>query len=199
MRRSTTRGAVIVIAVATGVVALLAACQQPAREKSTPGGDKPAPKPGLGPADIVPADLAPTEACGDAPLLTIEQVAKGERAGERIAFDVVPRATIFCTLMACVGPSGEHDPTSCCNQCGGGYEVAIADEFRLQFVGLPGGCGGYDCNVHCDPFGREPARAYRFVGVSKWTKRIDNGAIYDKAELTVEKFCAAPAAAPAAR
>jgi hypothetical protein len=170
-----------------------AACQQPARERSTPGGAKePAPKPGLGPADVVPAGLAPTEACGDAPLLTLEQVAKGDRSGERIAFDVVPRAQIMCTLMACVGDDGKHDENSCCNRCGGGYEVAIADELRLHFVGLPGGCGGYDCNVHCEPFGRAPARAYRFVGVSRWSKRMENGAIYDKAEFTVEKFCAAP-------
>lgn len=171
------------------VMLLTVACQQPARERSTPGGDRPAPVPGLGPAEVVPAEAPGPEACADAPLLTLEQVARGEQAGERVAFEVVPRAQIVCTLMACIGPGGQHDEESCCNRCGGGYEVAIADEFRLQFHGLRGGCSGYDCNVTCEPFGRAPTHAYRFVGVSDWSKRLDNGAIYDKSTFTVETFC----------
>lgn len=184
--------------VAAGALAAVsAACQQPAHEPSTPGGGlKAKPEPGLGPADMVPAAALAPDACADAPLLTLEQVARGEKSGERIAFDAVPRAQIFCTLLACIGPSGEHDPNSCCNQCGGGYQVEIREQFFLQFHGLGGGCGGYDCNVHCEPFGRSPAHAYRFVGVSEWSKRLDNGAIYDKSKFTVEKFCTTPETPP---
>jgi hypothetical protein len=185
------RRAALAAIVVAAAAAAAASCGQPAHEHSTPGGDKARPEPGVGPADVVPANLAPTEDCDDAPLLTLEEVARGEHAGERIAFDVVPAATIFCTLLACVGPNGEDDPNVCCNQCGGGYGVAIRDEFNLQFLKL-GGCSGYDCNLHCEPFGRAPTHTYRFVGVSAWSKRMENGAIYDKSAFTVEKLCAAP-------
>ncbi len=47
---------------------------------------------------------------------------------------------------------------------------------------------GVDCNLHCEPFGREPTHTDRFVGVSEWSKRLVNGAIYDKSTFTVEKY-----------
>lgn len=85
-----------------------------------------------------------------------------------------------------------EQPDACCNKCGGSYGVEIGLEFKLRFEGIVGFCGGYDCNLRCEPFGWKPTHAYRFVGVSAWSKRRDNGAIYDKSTFTVEKFCLAP-------
>jgi hypothetical protein len=46
-----------------------------------------------------------------------------------------------------------------------------------------------DCNMHCEPFGIKPTTPYRFVGKNNYTKRLTNGAVYDKVEFVVEKYC----------
>ena len=171
-------------------LALSAACQPAARSDHRGGPPAaPPPTPGLGPADTVPPDLAPATACADAPLLTLAQVARGERAGERVAFDAVPEPQVMCTAMACMSATGAVVDDACCNTCGGGYGLEHPHEFRLRFEGFAG-CTGYDCNLACAPFGRAPTRAYRFVGTSTWAPRRTNGAIYDTATFAVERVCA---------
>lgn len=174
------------------VLGAIAACQ-PAARTATPADDRPRPTPGLGPADAVPPDLPGPDACADAPLITLDELARGERAGERVAVDVVPQAMIMCTAMACYAADGAPAEDACCNECRGGYGVEVPGELVLRFEGLAG-CAGYDCNLRCEPFGRAPARAYRFVGTSAWARRGDNGAVYDTATFTVERYCATDAA-----
>lgn len=170
---------------------LVAACE-PAAHGNRGGGPPaaPPPTPALGPADTAPPDLAPAAACADAPRLTLAQVARGEQAGQRIAFDAVPEPQVICTAMACASTTGAAaDEGACCNTCRGGYGLELAGEFRLRFDGFEG-CAGRDCDLHCAPFGRAPTRAYRFVGTSAWSRRLANGAVYDKATFTVERVCA---------
>ena len=142
---------------------------------------------GLGPTDTVPAAAKPLDACNDAPLLTVEQLAAGEGDGQRVALDAVPEVNGMCTLLAC--------DSECCNQCGGNYGVALRRkpperDFELRFDGV-GGCGGMDCNFHCEPFGRKPATRYRFVGTNRY-KPAGVTSTYHQAEFAVEKFCVLP-------
>ncbi|MBI2393439.1 MAG: hypothetical protein HYV09_27900 [Deltaproteobacteria bacterium] len=157
---------------------------------SPPASSSPAPPrpvPGLGPEESVPT-LPGVEACADAPLVTLEQIADGAHAGERVALDAVPRAMVICTLLLCTG--GDEPPErTCCNGCGGGYELRLGERLLLQFANL-GGCGGMDCNLHCEPFGRRPTRRYRFVGKNEFTPRPESGAIYAKSRFVVERVCA---------
>lgn len=149
--------------------------------------DRPAPIPGRGPEDTVPPTALAQGQCDDATLLTLEAIGRGDGNGERIAFDTVPRAEIFCTLLACFKSGGGE--AECCNNCGGAYGVRVGDELHVRLTGLPGRCGGMDCNIHCEPFGIKPTTQYRFVGKNSYTKRLTNGAVYDKVEFAVEKYC----------
>jgi hypothetical protein len=157
-------------------IVVLAACSSSPTRPADPG-----PTPGSGAEDTVPATARPAGECDDAPLLTLEALQRGERAGERIALEVVPRPSIACTAMAC--------SRECCNRCGGEYGAEIANELRVRFTGIPGTCGGWDCNLQCEPFGLEPKTAYRFVGMNTFKPRGANGAVFDKSEFAVEKYC----------
>jgi hypothetical protein len=146
---------------------------------------EPVPVPGHGSEDIVPADVADLARCNDAPRVTLEQLAAGEHAGERVAVDLVPEPILDCTLMACrYGDerdrlmAGRKD--QCCNQCGGGYGVVMRRDQALWLLDV-GRCDGMDCNYHCEPFGWKPTHRYRFVGVTGSTSRL---------ELHVERYCA---------
>lgn len=133
----------------------------------------------LGPAEVVP-DAADLAACTDAPLTSFDELAVGTGAGERVAVDGVPRADVVCTALACPG-------AACCNECGGGYVLRDDDTHRIGLTGLEG-CGGMDCSLECKPFGREPTRRYRFVGVHTW-KAPGDGSIYADSRIAVERFC----------
>lgn len=143
--------------------------------------------PGLGPAETIP-DLPGPEACADAPLVTLDEIERGVRAGERVALDAVPKAETMCTLLYCIPPPGMSREDVCCNQCGGGYGLRVDNTLHLQFMNI-GGCRGMDCNLHCEPFGREPTHAYRFVGKNEFKPARESGAIYAKSMFTVEKVC----------
>lgn len=164
---------------------------------SPQGNAKPPPKPGRGPENVVP-ELPAADACADAPLVTLEQIADGAHAGERVALEVVPRAAITCTLLACVTtvyadeepPPPKKPEEVCCNQCGGMYEAQLGDRLHVQFTGLPG-CTGMDCNYHCEPFGTKPTQRYRFVGKNDFKPVGKSGAIYATSWFTVEKVCRA--------
>lgn len=145
--------------------------------------------PGLGPAEIVP-DLPGPEACADAPLVTLDEIGRGVRAGERVALEVVPRAEVMCTLLYCATPPGMSREDVCCNGCGGGYALRVDTSLLLRFENL-GRCSGMDCNLRCEPFGREPTHTYRFVGKNDFKPARENGAIYATSTFTVEKVCRA--------
>lgn len=140
---------------------------------------------GLGPENTVPAAALAPGACDDAPLHTLEDLAAGKGDGQRIALEVVPEVRGMCTLLAC--------ESECCNSCGGDYGANLRREpgdrdFELRFIGLAG-CGGMDCNFHCEPFGRKPTTAYRFVGTNVY-KPAGVTSTYHQAQFTIEKYCA---------
>lgn len=172
---------------------LLAACTPAAGPGPRNAGDA-SRKPGLGPAETIP-ELPGPEGCADAPLVSVEEMARGVRAGERIAVDVVPQAEVMCTLLFCTAPEGTPREEVCCNGCGGGYGVRLETRFHLQFANL-GGCSGMDCNLHCEPFGRQPTHPYRFVGKNEFKPAYESGAIYSKSTFTVEKVCRVEGTAP---
>ena len=188
-----------VTAAAIGVLGL-GACPPAERNVATPAAGPTAPTPGLGPAETVPTGLPGPEACADAPLITLAELARGERDGERVAVDVVPQAMVRCTALACYSALDGRpaQPEACCNECRGGYGWEISGEFHLAFADL-GGCSGHDCNLRCEPFGRAPTRAYRLVGTSSRSPRDSNGAVYDTAVFTVERYCATGDATPSTR
>ncbi len=130
--------------------------------------------------------------------MTLEAIADGAHAGEMVALEVVPEATIGCTAMACVPvvyedddpPPAKKPEEICCNQCGGSYGAALGERLRVQFVGL-GGCTGMDCNYRCEPFGTKPTQRYRFVGRNDFKPIGKSGAVYATSRFTVEKVCRA--------
>ena len=167
----------------------VASCSS-AAPSSTNAPNEPAPTPGRGPEEVVPASALEAGACDDAPLLTLDDMDAGKGNAERIAIDVVPAPNIMCTLLACYPASGSR-PTSkpsCCNQCGGGYGAQHGETLRITFVGFAG-CRGMDCNLHCEPFGLNPRTTYRIVGKNNFSKAYTNGAIYNKSSFIVEKYC----------
>lgn len=165
-------------------LALLGGC---ARRSTTPR-----PVPGLGP-EQVDVWLPPAkEFCADVHLLSLEELARGDGAGEVVAVEGVPRVSARCTDAACLGPDGRHDPSACCNECQGGYvldlEEAGALRLRVTLEGA-GECSGFDCNFACTPFGRKPTRAYRFVGLNSFTPAGESGAAHAKSIFAVERVC----------
>jgi hypothetical protein len=154
---------------------LLIACAP----RSSPDGSRE--KPGLGPKEVVPTAALAPGACDDVPLYTLEDLATGKGAGERIAVDLVPRPGVACTDLWC--PNSE-----CCNGCGGSYGAHLAQpELELRLEGFAG-CTGMDCNLHCEPFGRAPTTRYRFVGTNTFTPAGTN-AVYREVAFSVERFC----------
>jgi hypothetical protein len=179
-------------AVIAVVVVMVAACGPAAPSSNDPVRARP--KPGRGPADVVPTTALAPDQCADAPLVALDDLRKGTGDGQRIAIDVTPQPETICTLLACVGPDGEENgPDVCCNSCGGNYGHRDGLEFSLALDGLAG-CGGMDCNFHCEPFGTAPTHAYRFVGVAKYTPRGVT-AVYDQVAFKIEKYCTIAAAA----
>lgn len=114
------------------------------------------------PADMGPAQRFPDapgpDACGEAPLVGLDELAGGGMAGRTVAVEGVPLANVRCTMLQC----GEDE---CCNTCEGEYDLRTPDPERHRVIlqGLEG-CSGYECAYDCKPFGREPQRRYRFVG-----------------------------------
>jgi hypothetical protein len=151
------------------------------------GGDSPTP--GHGPRDVVPTTTAPAGACDDAPLVTIDQIAAGEHAGERVAIDLVPQTDMACTELLCTAPGGRNP--ECCNRCNGSYGVSRnatdATGIRIE-LGI-GSCVGMDCNFTCEPFGWAPTHRYRFVGKNVFSPP-GTSAVYARSQLRVERYCA---------
>lgn len=149
---------------------LLAACQAPQRQLQNPEERY---------------IYAPPEPCADVPLLTSEQDARAAvDAGSEVAVEgvPVPSDSVECTAKGCF----EDDP--CCNECHnfGGHRVTLRGPDGAPFVvGMTlGGCGGPQCDMSCQPFGRHPQTRYRFVGKVHEPLR-------DKWVMKVERFCRA--------
>lgn len=145
-------------------------------------------KPGKGPENTVPAMAGTLEECNDAtPVYTLADLAAGKGDGERIMIDLVPEVKGLCTLLDC----GDAE---CCNQCRGGYGARLvgqggAPDLELRLEGaMLAGCGGMECNFHCEPFGRKPVTTYRFVGTHTFTP-AGRESVYHKSVLAVERFC----------
>jgi hypothetical protein len=134
--------------------------------------------------DVVPADAAPLAECNDVPLVTLDQIAAGEHAGEVVAIDVMPAVDMICTHRRCMHKDGSK--VACCNRCGGEYQARLRDELLLRLD--VGRCGGMDCNIHCEPFGRKPAHSYRFVGTNAFESR-KSSEMYATSALHVQKYC----------
>ncbi len=140
---------------------------------------------GQGPEDVVPAAAQPAGSCDDAPVATLEQIADGAHDGARIAVDLVPESHGSCTEMSC-------NDGDCCNRCEGTYGAALRREppsraLELELQGFPG-CSGMECNVHCEPFGRRPSTAYRFVGTNTFAP-AGVTAMFNQSQFIVEKYC----------
>lgn len=118
------------------------------------------------PAELVPEGVA---RCDDAlPHLTVDTLTQD---AAQVAIEAVPQVGVACTELECT------DGRECCNSCGGEYSALIGG-FQVQLRGLPG-CSGMDCDVVCEPFGREPATTYRFIGAFTTADRV----------LTVDSYC----------
>lgn len=151
----------------------------------------PTDEPGNGPKDVVP-DLPAAEACADASSTTLEEMARGMHAGERVAFDGVPRPVITCTEIGCsVRAKGEWRPRPalCCNDCYGYYVIPFGEDFEVVLRGLAG-CSGMDCGYHCEPFGIQPAHKYRFVGLNDFRPKGKTSS-NDSSYVVVEQLCLA--------
>jgi len=149
------------------------------------GGAAPVAENADGPAEKTP-EAAAEEFCADVALVGADVEFQHVTYGEQIAIDGVPNAgPETCTTRPC--PKNEP----CCNRCNSSYVVTITGEARtataIQLAGLSG-CTGSECGVDCDPFGREPKRAYRFVG-----SLVDEPAVGGaKHVFAVKLFCALP-------
>jgi hypothetical protein len=128
-----------------------------------------------------PAPRDHTVRCDDAPLVTLDELAAGRHAGERIAFEAVPVADHTETLKSC----GQDYP--CCNHVVGSYMVELPGRVRIMLQG-PFRCSGTECEWHCEPFGDRPTSSVRFVGVNEI--ELASGAPWGaSAWFTVEKYC----------
>lgn len=133
-----------------------------------------------GPLERIPMAPGP-EACADVPLLTVAEIAAGAGDGEVIAVEGVPVALVTCTALLC-----DPDPSHCCNECSGGYALSDTYAHTLWLTEV-GNCGDRDCNLDCEPFGRKPTKAYRFVGKHAYTPRSRLGPA--RSIIHVERYC----------
>lgn len=149
---------VALILIVVGVVA----CARTAADRQAPAQGVPAPRaPELHPDGATDCDPALLRGFDELEAAT----------GTRIGLDGVPRVAVACTEKECT------DGRACCNACEGEY-VLLDDNRQVTLRGLPG-CSGMDCDTVCEPFGRAPTRAYRFVGAYDHAQRV----------LQVETFC----------
>ena len=169
-----------------GALGLLASCCPPPQPYVGPND-----KPGNGPDDVVP-NLPPVQACADAPLVTLEELARGVHAGDRVTVVGIPQPWIACEAKLC-WRQGEDDctrrPVRCCNPCGGEYTLELGDELKVALRGA-GRCSGMDCGYRCEPFGIRPAHKYRFVGVNDFHSKGETS-VWAKSDFAVEKVCLA--------
>lgn len=123
-----------------------------------------------GPDEVIP-DLPGAEGCAGVPLVTTDQLASGSPPdGLPIAVDAVPVAFTGCEPLDC-GPPTMTMPSDAPlharrverADCPAYYAIRIGDRFA-ELVDVPARCT-VACNIDCEPFGLEPTRAYRFVGV----------------------------------
>lgn len=96
--------------------------------------------------------------------------------------------SVLCTALFCGYPERESDGPVCCNKCSGGYDVE-ARGIRIYLFEI-GECSGYDCNWHCEPFGRNPKRKYRFVGYNEYKSATERRSAFAVSKFKVEKVCA---------
>ncbi|MBX7115233.1 MAG: hypothetical protein K1X64_12970 [Myxococcaceae bacterium] len=121
--------------------------------------------------------------CAGVPVLTLEQLKRGEGQEQRIAVDGVPTPLTMCTRMLC------PDGTGCCNKCKGGYVLHNDSDYRLSLTALPG-CTGTSCDLQCVPFAAKATQTYRFVGVHHHTV-ANNDTRFAASEIAVETYCPA--------
>lgn len=131
-----------------------------------------------GPAQV-PVWLPPAkEFCADVHLLTLEEIARGDGAGEVIAIEGVPVAVQRCEPASC------PVERPCCDACTGTY-VLQGDAGVVVTLEGAGRCEGSRCSFACTPFGREPIQAFRFVGLNSF----DGASRPVQSTLVVEKIC----------
>jgi hypothetical protein len=138
-------------------------------------------------------DVPSAEACSDVPVVTFEDIAHGDRAGELVAIDGVPKPYFehICTQMRCTDRCGHDLP--CCNGCSSDLILLRGRGLSQGFVKLVGPglqCGGFDCAMSCTPFGPRPKRSYRFVG------RYGPGEAGGRGTFSAERWCHVPVADP---
>ena len=142
-----------------------------------------------GPAERFPEVPGP-EACSDVVEVTLDELGEGKGHGEVVAVEAVPIAFVICTSMYC----SPESPEICCNECKGSYVLRKERSHRVFLSGL-GHCGDMDCNLDCQPFGRKPTTAYRFVGKhtfepgGKYTS-------YASSIIAVDRFCSTASSGP---
>ncbi|MBL8920961.1 MAG: hypothetical protein JNJ54_19010 [Myxococcaceae bacterium] len=134
----------------------------------------------LGP-EQVPVWLPPAkEFCADVHLLTLEEVARGDGAGEVIAVEGVPEVAQRCVPATCPAER------PCCEDCRGEY-VLSSDAGVVVTLEGAGACSGSRCSFTCAPFGRRPVQAFRFVGLNS----LDAESRPVRSIFVVEKVCGA--------
>lgn len=128
-----------------------------------------------------PVEAPSVDKCSGVPVLTLEQLKRGEGNGQRIAIEGVPQPLTMCTRMLC------PDGTGCCNKCKGSYVLHNDSDYRLSLTALPG-CSGTACDVQCVPFAAKATEAYRFVGVHQHTAASKDNS-FAASEIAVETYC----------
>ena len=130
-----------------------------------------------------PPETPKAAGCSGVPVLTLEQLKRGEGKEQRVAVDGVPQPLPRCTRMLC------PDGTGCCNKCKGGYVLHNDSDYRLSLSALPG-CSGTACDLQCVPFAAKNTVSYRFVGVHHHTAQSKDSS-FAASEIAVETYCPA--------
>jgi hypothetical protein len=129
----------------------------------------------------VPVWLPPAkEFCADVHLLSLEEVARGDGAGEVIAVEGVPEVVRRCVPGSCP----VEQP--CCGECTGAY-VLHGDAGVVVTLEGAGTCSGSRCSFACTPFGRAPVQVFRFVGLNSF----DGASRPVRSTFVVERICGA--------
>lgn len=129
----------------------------------------------------VPVWLPPAkEFCADVHVLSLEEVARGDGAGEVIAVEGVPEVVQRCVPARC--PADRP----CCDECRGDY-VLQGDAGVIVTLEGAGTCSGSRCSFACTPFGRKPVQAFRFVGLNSF----DGASRPARSTFVVERICGA--------